>query len=87
MSEWTMTEPFWLSIEPINGPSRVHGFHLGTDERIARELAVEVFIGTMARTVALMRYGKLHDVYDGRDWHSDAMDKMYEEDSLNEGDL
>jgi hypothetical protein len=62
--------PFTLSIEPTNDPAFQHGYHLGTDERVARGIAVERFIGRNAyglatRTVALMRGGRIIDVFDG----------------------
>jgi hypothetical protein len=70
-------QPFVLSIEPVEGSSFKHGFHLGTDERVARQIAIEMFDARNAnaiptRTVALFRYGKMLDVYDGAGWTSDA---------------
>lgn len=65
-----MTEPFTLSIEPTEGATFTHGFHLGTDESLARQIAEEKFharnkAGMFTRTVALMRRGKLVACYDG----------------------
>lgn len=34
-----MTSPFVLSIEPTGKPAYQHGFHLGTDEPLARQIA------------------------------------------------
>lgn len=67
--------PFVLSIETIAGKAFVHGFYLGTDERLARRIAEERFHGRIANnlpvvTVALMRDHRIYDVYDGR-WHSE----------------
>lgn len=63
--------PFILSIETTSGTRR-HGFHLGTIESTARELAVERFRNTLdIITVALMRDGKIFDVYYGNGWHSE----------------
>jgi hypothetical protein len=78
---------FTLSIEPVDGASFVHGFHLGTIETIARDCARKIFSDrnmasnfykrdlnnhVMAtRTVALIRHGKIFDVYDGQ-WSSEA---------------
>lgn len=65
---------FTLSIETDRG-TYVHGYHLGTDEGIARTFDVEIFAhrfprqGTYIRTVALMRDGKVFDVFDGK-WAS-----------------
>lgn len=65
-----MSEPFILSIEPTGGKAFIHGFHLGTDERLARQIAVEKFnarnaAGMWTTTVALIRGRKLVAVYDG----------------------
>lgn len=62
--------PFTLSIEATDGVAFQHGFHLGTYERVARSIAVERFTGRNAyglatRTVALMRDGRIVDVFDG----------------------
>jgi hypothetical protein len=70
-----MTATFTLSIEPVEGTSFQYGFHLGTIESTAREIAVEKFHarnanGMATRTVALMREGKIFDCYDGR-WSSE----------------
>jgi hypothetical protein len=69
--------PFILSIEPVAGPTYRHGFHLGTDEAVARQIAEETYRslrrhpGTVCavRTVALIRDERLVDVFDGR-WDS-----------------
>jgi hypothetical protein len=65
-----MTAPFLLSIEPTGGKSFLHGFHLGTDERLARMLAEERFhnrnaAGEHTCTVALIRDRRIVAVYDG----------------------
>jgi hypothetical protein len=67
-----MTKTFELSIETAPGKSERHGFHLGTIEAIARQIAKEKFYarrkwGYPTVTVALMRNGKLFDCYD-RTW-------------------
>ncbi len=66
-----MTRPFTLSIEPLNGKAFQYGFHLGTDERLARQIAEEKFHarnkhGMPTVTVALLRNGKMVDCYDGQ---------------------
>jgi hypothetical protein len=66
-----MAQPFTLSIEPTDGKSFQHGFHLGTDEHLARQIAEEKFHarnkhGMPTVTVALIREGKLVDCYDGK---------------------
>jgi len=62
--------PFCLSIEDVAGHSFQHGFHLGTDEQLARQIAEEKFHarikhGLPTVTVALMQRGKLVGCYDG----------------------
>jgi len=66
----TTQSPFILSIEPVNGETFRHGFHLGTDLRLAKQIAVEKFnarnkiAGLETRTVALIRDGEIVDVFD-----------------------
>ena len=67
-----MVSCFVLSIEPQTGRSFRHGFHLGTDLRVAREIAVEYFVANAAKTVALMRDRKIFDLFDGREWSRDS---------------
>ena len=66
--------PFVLSYEFTDGSCRQYGFHLGTDERLAREIAEEHFakrtFEVPLRTVALIRDRKLVDTYYGDKWHS-----------------
>jgi hypothetical protein len=64
------SSPFILSIETEAGKSHVHGFHLGTDEHLARQIAEEKFharvqYGLPVVTVALVRNGKMVDCYGG----------------------
>lgn len=75
-----MADPFILSIEPLDGPAYQHGFHLGTDLRVARSVAEEVFTRKAARTVAIMDkpHGQLVDVFDGLRWTSDLHDAFWE---------
>lgn len=66
-----MANPYTMSIETNEYESHQYGFHLGTDERIARELVEERFIGRINSklpvvTIALMLDGHIVDVYDGR---------------------
>jgi len=72
-----MTTPFVLSIEVEPGRAVQHGFHLGTDERLARELAEERYHARIAHglpvvTVALMRGGRMVDCYGGRWFGADS---------------
>lgn len=74
----THPTPFMMSIEPANGDRAFrHGFHLGTDERIARQFCEERLhkgINPPARSVALLdAKGKIVDVYDGA-WSSEYRD-------------
>ena len=71
----TETKPYLMSIEPWEGDAFVNGFHLGTIERVARDLCEERFQGRNAanmptRTIALIRDRRIVDVYDGK-WASD----------------
>lgn len=67
-----------LSIETDAGTYQ-HGYHLGTVESVARDLAQYIFHkytpqrGTVIRTVALKQNGKMVDCYDGR-WSSENFD-------------
>ena len=66
----TQVQTFVLSIEDVAGHSFQYGFHLGTDERLARQIAEEKFNARVANnmpvvTVALMRAGKMVDCFDG----------------------
>lgn len=74
--------PYIMSIEYEHGKSVVDGFHLGTDEKIARELIVERFHGRLRSynagwsqmftvTIALMLDNRIVDVYDGTSWAND----------------
>ena len=80
----TSSNVFELSIEPVGGATYRDGFHLGTDEVIARRLAVEAFhqrtpkVGTAIRSVALFREGKMVDCYDGH-WASDLHELFHSE--------
>ncbi len=65
-----MTSVFVLSIEFADGHVRQYGYHLGTDERLARQIAEEKFRAIKATTVALKRDGHIWDVFDGS-WFSD----------------
>ena len=69
-------EVYCLSIEPTEGATFQHGFHLGTDLRLAKQIAEEKFRARNShnmptRTVALIQKGKLVDCYDGRSWSSE----------------
>jgi len=71
-----MSEVFTLSIEETEGKSKQYGFHLGTDEKLARQIVEEKFAayirsGLPIATMALMRKGKIFDVYYGYGhWHN-----------------
>jgi hypothetical protein len=81
---------FTLSIETDAGTYQ-HGFHLGTDERLARKLTVERFAaqhprqGTKIKTIALKADGKLVDFYDGEwlsDFRAEVNDTSYEDEAV-----
>ncbi len=63
-----------LSIEPFDGKSYQHGFHLGTDIDLAKTIAAEYFNANQDkwRTVALKSNGKIIDVFDGK-WFQDSV--------------
>jgi len=67
-----LTHVFTASIEPCNGPVFVHGFHLGTDRKVAEWFCEELFrrhnVHNGLYTVALMRNGSIVDIYDDRNW-------------------
>lgn len=81
----TTSHVFELSIEPVGAPTYRDGFHLGTDEVLARRFAVEAFhqrtpkVGTAIRSVALFRAGKMVDCYDGH-WASDLHELFHDAD-------
>lgn len=68
---------FVLSIESTPGQSEQYGFHLGTDDRLARQIVEEKFRWRVHNnvpvvTMALKRNGKIFDVYYGDGWQSDV---------------
>ncbi len=68
----TDNQTITLSIEPIDKPAYQHGFHLGTMEVVARQIAEEIFGARHdVRTVALIRNRRILDVFDGA-WLSDS---------------
>ena len=76
---------FTLSIEPVEGRSFMHPYHLGTIESVARDCAVNIFKSRNSspyakdhkgrcmtvRTVALIKEGKMFDCFMGDKWSSD----------------
>ena len=65
---------FTLSIETTVGNCHQYGFHIGTDEKLARQTAKEKFHARRKHdlpvvSVGLMRLGRIIDWYDG-DWGS-----------------
>jgi len=84
-----MPSTYQLSIEPVDGATFRHNFHLGTDFRVACNVAVDIFhnrkwwprVGNVTvRTVALILNDKVVDVFDG-EWASDTWAKLYEEEA------
>ncbi len=70
-----MAQTFTLSIETTEGKSFINGFHLGTQEPLARQIAEEKFHarrnnGLPVVTVALLLGNKMVDCYDGQ-WFND----------------
>ena len=60
-----MAQIFTLSIEIESLTATPHPYHLGTDKRVARTIAEEVFRARDAKSVALIRGGVINAVFDG----------------------
>lgn len=74
-----LPRPFTASIEVTEGVSHQHGFHLGTDEKIARSFCKDIYqmrvkAGKPVVTIGLMQEGKLVDCFYGDRWHWDNED-------------
>lgn len=68
---------FTLSIEDTAGHSFQYGFHLGTDEKLARQIAEEKFHGRVkfgipVVTVALFQGAKMIDCFLGDRWQNEV---------------
>ena len=79
---------FTASVETVEGQSFQYPWHLGTQEPMARSCVEEVFARRLRAkvpvlTIALKFDGKIVDVFDGKDWSSDVLERaqaeMYEE--------
>ena len=73
-----MKSPFTLSIEKELGDVVQHGFHLGTDLRVAMTIAEELFTGRnksklYTKSVAIFDEGQMVDCFDGV-WLSELAD-------------
>lgn len=82
----TIDDPsvFVASIEPLEGPSYLYGYHLGTIEKVARECVVDLYRYKVkdpkgCRTIGLKLDGKLVDVWDGQKWSSEIIEEAQEE--------
>ena len=69
----TEVQTITLSIETEAGKSFQHGFHLGTQLPLAKQIAEEKFHarakhGLPVYTVALIQGRKMLGCYDGKDW-------------------
>lgn len=64
---WTRVPVYTLSIEPLEGKVYTHPYHLGTDLKIAKEIAETLFHNPFLqiRSMALTKDLKLVAVYDG----------------------
>lgn len=74
---------YCLSIEPTGKPSYQYGYHLGTDERLARSIVEEKFAAMNAAgfgvcTMALVLDREVVDVFDGR-WSSDVLGELIDD--------
>lgn len=71
-----MSKPFTMSIEEVAGKGKQHGFHLGTDEKLARTIVQDKFkarsmFNMPTITIALIRDNKIVDVFYGDKWASE----------------
>lgn len=71
-----MTSPFTMSIEESFGNSKQYGFHLGTDEKLARTIVEDKFKARVSHhmptvTIALILDKKIVDVFYGDKWASE----------------
>lgn len=64
-----MTEPYTMHIEYTEGEITNHGYHLGTDLKVAESFVFEKLRSDFhpAISVALRQGGKLVKIYDHRD--------------------
>ena len=75
-----MTKPYTMRIWSYEDVSQRHGFHLGTDVMVARDLVVERFAsrikyGLPTVHIALISpRGAIEDIYDGEHWNSEKDD-------------
>lgn len=80
--EWrrgVSSNPLTISLECIEGPNQT--FELDTTEDVAREVAVQRFHANKnLRTIAILRNGKVIDVYDG-EWQSQRNAHLPDDDS------
>ncbi len=70
MTSWIDIQCYEMSIEERPGVVRRSGYHLGTDERLARQIIEERFHGRIAyglptMTIALMKGKKMVDCFCG----------------------
>ena len=71
---------FWCSVEHEHGSYLFNGsFDLEADARIYCKVLFNAkpSEGTIVKTVALMKYGRVIDVWDGNDWHNESVERMY----------
>lgn len=69
---------FTMSIEPLEGSTYWHGFHLGTIEKVARDCVEDHWKAGGFRSLGLMLDGDMFDVFDG-DWANAMADKAMDE--------
>jgi hypothetical protein len=80
-----MSITYTMSIEAEEGKAWQHGFHLGTEEALARQIVEEKFQARVKHdlpvvTIALLRDRKVVDVFDGR-WFNSYSAFPFEEDA------
>jgi hypothetical protein len=72
----TPKDVYTLSLEHTDGTVTQHGFHLGTDIALAKQVAGEIYTARPeVRTVAIMDGHKIADCLDSRGWQHDWRNK------------
>jgi len=59
-----------MHVEVSPGEVVQHGFHLGTDMGLARQMAEERFHSSTCLGVFLERNGRIEELFDGDSWYS-----------------
>jgi hypothetical protein len=76
----SFAKTFYVSVETSEGVSYQHPYHFGTQEPLARSMIKEMYAFRVkynipVYTIALKFDGHIIDVFDGRDWNSEILDR------------